>query len=123
MRTLGNIIWFLLSGIWSWFAWGTVGILLCLTIVGIPFGLQCFKIANFGLFPFGKEIDLSATTGSGSILFNLLWIIFFGWELALMHLFSAFLLCISIVGIPFAFQSFKLAVLSFLPFGARIRDL
>lgn len=121
MKTLGNIVWFLLAGLWSWLAWSIAGFLLCLTIIGIPFGLQCFKIAQFGLFPFGREIDLSSATGCGSFLWNILWFLFFGWELALLHLTSAFFLCISIVGIPFAFPCLKLAVLSLMPFGARIR--
>lgn len=118
MRILGNIIWFLLAGFWSWLAWSIAGLLLCITIVGIPFGLQCFKIGSFGLFPFGKRIE--AGTGLGSLLLNILWIIIFGWELALLHLTSAFFLCVSIIGIPFAFQSVKLAVISLFPFGAKI---
>lgn len=118
MKTVGNIIWFICSGFWAWLAWYLVGILLSITIVGIPFGLQCFKIGNFGLFPFGKRIE--AGTGLGSLLLNILWILLAGWELALMHLFAALVLCISIIGIPFAFQSVKLAVISLFPFGARI---
>ncbi|MGT2911276.1 YccF domain-containing protein [Streptococcus cameli] len=121
MKTIGNIIWFILAGLWSWIAWSMVGLLLCLSIVGIPFGMQCFKIANFGLFPFGRTIDNSTASGCGSLLLNIIWILLVGWELALMHLFSALLLCISIVGIPFAPQCIKLAMLSLMPFGARIR--
>lgn len=118
MKTIGNIIWFFCAGIWAWVAWYFVGILLSITIIGIPFGLQCFKIGNFGLFPFGKRIE--AGTGLGSLLLNILWILLAGWELALMHLFSAFLLCLTIIGIPFAIQSVKLATISLFPFGARI---
>lgn len=118
MKIIGNIIWFLLAGFWSWLAWTFVGIILCITFVGIPFGLQCFKIANFGLFPFGKQIEVGA--GLGSLLLNILWILFFGWELAIMHLTAALLLCISIIGIPFAFQSLKLSIISLFPFGAKI---
>lgn len=118
MKSLGNLIWFLFAGIWSWFTWSIVGIMLCLSIFGIPFGLQCFKIANFGLFPFGKEII--PTSRTGSLLLNLLWIIIFGWELFLVHLTSALLLCLTIIGIPFALQSLKLALLSLFPFGATI---
>ena len=118
MKTLGNIIWFLFGGLWSWFSWTFVGLLLCITVVGIPFGVQCFKIGNFGLFPFGKRIE--ASTNIGSLFLNLIWILIFGWELALLHLFSAFLLAITIIGIPFAIQSVKLAGISLFPFGAKI---
>lgn len=116
MRLLGNLIWFILAGFWSWLAWTCVGILFCMTIIGIPFGLQFFKIARFGLFPFGRNIVPSPRTSS--LLLNIIWIVFFGWELALGHLASAFLLCLSIIGIPFAIQSVKLAGLSLFPFGA-----
>ncbi|EFR44755.1 YccF domain-containing protein [Streptococcus pseudoporcinus] len=118
MKFLGNIIWFICSGFWAWLSWSIVGLLLCITVLGLPLGLQCFKIANFGLFPFGKEIiiDQSAT----SIVFNIIWIILVGWSLAVLHLTSAFLLCISIIGIPFAIQSLKLARISLFPFGAKI---
>ena len=118
MKTLGNIIWFLFAGLWSWLSWTFVGLLLCITVVGIPFGLQCFKIGNFGLFPFGKRIE--ASTSIGSLLLNIFWILIFGWELALLHLFSALLLAITVIGLPFALQSVKLAGISLFPFGAKI---
>lgn len=118
MKTVGNIIWFCFAGIWSWISWALAGAILCLTIIGIPFGLQCFKIGQFGLFPFGKEITPSNRTSS--LLLNILWILFFGWELAIMHLMTAVLLCLTIVGIPFALQALKLALISLFPFGATI---
>ena len=118
MKTLGNIIWFLFAGLWSWLSWTFVGLLLCITVIGIPFGIQCFKIGNFGLFPFGKRIE--ASTNIGSLFLNLIWILIFGWELALLHLFSAFLLAITIIGLPFAAQSVKMAGISLFPFGAKI---
>lgn len=118
MKTLGNIIWFIFAGFWAWLSWSLVGILLCITVIGIPFGLQCFKIGSFGLFPFGKQIESGGSLGS--LLLNIIWIILFGWELALMHLASALLLCITIIGIPFAFQAVKLAGISLFPFGAKI---
>lgn len=121
MRTIANMIWFIFSGFWAWLAWSFIGILLCLTIIGIPFGLQCFKIGNFGLFPFGKTIDTG--TGTDSLILNLLWMLICGWSLAVMHLTSALLLCISIIGIPFAGQCLKLALISLFPFGARINYL
>ncbi|CAM4148903.1 hypothetical protein AT575_01925 [Streptococcus penaeicida] len=118
MKFLGNIIWFLFSGLWAWLAWSLLGVLLCITIVFLPLGLQCFKIGNFGLFPFGKDIEIGQS--STSLLFNIIWIVLFGWSLVAMHLTSAFALCLTIVGIPFAIQSLKLAKLSLFPFGARI---
>ncbi|MFC3931411.1 YccF domain-containing protein [Streptococcus dentapri] len=121
MRLLGNLIWFLCSGLWSGLAWYAIGILLCLTIIGIPFGLQCFKIGSFGFFPFGKTIVPSSRFSN--LLFNLIWIFLFGWELALMHLVSSALLCLTIIGIPFALQSIKMAGISLLPFGVTITEI
>ncbi|MEQ9764710.1 YccF domain-containing protein [Streptococcus sp. ZJ151] len=118
MSFIGNVIWFLFAGLWAFIIWTIIGILLCLTIVGIPFGLQCFKIASFGLFPFGKEVILSSR--GTSLLLNLIWILLFGWELALLHLTSAFFLCITIIGIPFAKQCLKLTQISLFPFGITI---
>lgn len=118
MRTIGNIIWFCLAGFWSWLAWNVTGLLFCLTIIGIPVGLQFFKLAQFGLFPFGK--DVSPSPSSGHLFLNLLWILTFGWQLAMVHVGTAITLCISIIGIPFAMQSLKLAMLSLFPFGAEI---
>ena len=110
MRLLGNIVWFLCAGLLSFIGWSLAGIILCLTVILIPFGLQCFKIAGFGLFPFGKS----------SLIFNIIWILAIGWELAVIHLASAFLLCITIIGIPFALQSIKMAGISLFPFGITI---
>ncbi len=118
MTFIGNLIWFLCAGLWSWISWIIVGFFWCLTIVGFPIGLQCFKIAQFGLFPFGKDIQINET--GTSLLLNLIWILFGGWQLAMMHLISAALLALSIIGIPFAMQSVKLAKISLFPFGARI---
>lgn len=121
MRTLGNIIWFMAAGFWSWLVWVSTGLLLCITVIGIPFGIQCFKIANFGLFPFGKVITPSNRVSS--FLWNIIWILLFGWELFMIHIITAFILCITIIGIPFANQSFKLAMLSLFPFGVTIKKL
>lgn len=118
MRLLGNIVWFLCAGLLSFIGWSLAGIILCLTVILIPFGLQCFKIAGFGLFPFGKSISPSSNVSS--LIFNIIWILVIGWELAVIHLASAFLLCITIIGIPFALQSIKMAGISLLPFGITI---
>lgn len=118
MRLLGNIVWFLCAGLLSFIGWSLAGIILCLTVILIPFGLQCFKITGFGLFPFGKSISPSSNVSS--LIFNIIWILAIGWELAVIHLASAFLLCITIIGIPFALQSIKMAGISLFPFGITI---
>ncbi len=120
MKTLGNIIWLLLGGIILAVLWFVAGLVLCVTIIGIPFGIQCFKIAGLVLWPFGKDVDLGHF-GVGGLLFNILWLIFFGWEFALTHLILGLLFCLTIIGIPFGMQHFKLSKLGILPFGAQIR--
>ena len=120
MSFLGNIIWLIFGGIIGAIAWALAGLLWCLTIIGIPFGVQCFKIAAFVLWPFGKEIDVG-NFGAGGLIFNIIWIILFGWEFAIAHLIIGAVFCITVVGIPFGLQHFKLAMLGLIPFGARIR--
>ncbi len=119
MSVVGNIIWFVFGGLLASIGWVIAGLVLCITVIGIPFGIQCFKIAGLVLFPFGKEVTVG-NFGAGSLLLNILWIIFLGWELALSHFFLGLMFCITIVGIPFGLQHFKFARLSFLPFGAKI---
>ncbi|MBN4063044.1 YccF domain-containing protein [bacterium AH-315-E09] len=119
MKFLGNIIWFIFGGLFTAIEWFIVGLLLSITVIGIPFGLQCFKIACLVLWPFGKKVDLG-NFGVGGLLLNVLWILLAGWILALTHITIGFLFCITIVGIPFGLQHFKFARLSFLPFGAKI---
>jgi len=118
MRLLGNIIWFLFGGIWEGLAWSIVGILLCISIVGIPFGKQCFKFASLAFFPFGKQVQF----GGGTISFfaNLLWLIFGGIPLAIAATVNGLLFCLTIVGVPFGLQCFKIAKLALMPFGASI---
>jgi uncharacterized membrane protein YccF (DUF307 family) len=119
MGFLGNLIWLIFGGLISAISWFFVGCLWCITIIGIPVGRQCFKMAKLSLTPFGKDV-IREDTGFGSFLLNILWLLFGGLELAVMHLFTAGILAITIIGIPFAKQQFKLAVLSLVPFGARI---
>ena len=118
MRTLGNILWFLFGGLIGGLAWTLAGCIWCITIIGIPFGLQCFKFASLAFFPFGKDVVYGG--GSISFLANIIWLIFFGWEMALGNLIVGLLWCITIVGIPFGRQFFKLARLSLMPFGASV---
>lgn len=118
MSILGNILWFVFGGAISGLSWCLAGVLWCISIVGIPVGLQCFKIAGLTFFPFGKEVVYGG--GAGSLLLNVLWIILSGLPLALEHLVFGAILCVTIVGIPFGLQQFKLAKLALMPFGAAV---
>ncbi len=120
MTTLGNFLWFILCGLWLGLAWILCGLLLCCTIVLIPAGLQCFKIAQLAFLPFGKDIEYSG--GSVSLLVNLLWIVLFGWEIALSAALGGIVFSLTIIGLPFGRQCFKIAQLALMPFGANIRD-
>lgn len=119
MGCLGNLLWFLLGGAAGGISWGLAGCLWCISIVGIPVGLQCFKIAALSFFPFGKEVEYGG--GAGSFVLNLIWMIVSGLPLAVEHLFFGILLCITVIGIPFGVQHFKLAKLALMPFGAEVR--
>lgn len=119
MSCIGNIIWIILGGLVNSLVWLFWGVLWCLTIIGIPVGLQCFKMAKLQLAPFGKEVVSTNESGTNFIL-NILWIIFGGFSLCIANLISAVLLCISIIGIPFAIQSLKIAKLALMPFGKEV---
>ena len=119
LKTLGNFLWFVFGGFILWLEWAAAGLLLCISIIGIPAGIPCFKIAGVCAFPFKKEI-VRENFGFGSTLFNILWIVVFGWEIALTALCCGILWCITVVGIPFGKQFFKLAALSLFPFGAKV---
>jgi len=119
MKTIANIFWVLLGGLELALGWLLAGLLCCLTIVGIPFGKQCFKLAGFVLWPFGRQVEY-ATGGAVNFLLNLLWILLLGWELALGALVVGVVWCATIIGIPFGLQAFKFAKLAILPFGAKV---
>ncbi len=121
MRTLGNIIWFLFGGLICGFSWFLAGIIWCITIIGIPWGLQCFKFAAMSYVPFKKEIQYGG--GAPSLILNIIWLLISGIPLALEHLAFGVIFCITIVGIPFGMQFFKLAKLALMPFGAEIVDI
>lgn len=118
MGCLGNLIWFLCGGLWQGVSWTLEGVLWCVTIVGIPLGLQCFKFAGLAFFPFGKEICYGG--GMGSLLANLIWIVVSGLPLALSAAINGLLLCCTVIGIPFGLQCFKFARLALMPFGASV---
>ena len=117
MRLLGNILWILLGGLFIAIVWALVGLVLCITIIGIPLGLQCFKMATLTLTPFGKTVDYGG--GIGSTLVNIVWVILVGWWMALGYVAAGLVNCITIIGIPFGLQSFKMAKLALWPFGRR----
>lgn len=118
MNFLSNLIWLIFGGLTGAISWFLAGCLWCVTIIGIPVGLQCFKIAGLSLWPFGKQVVYS--NSSMSLLVNIIWLIVSGLPLAIGHFISGLLLCITIIGIPFGRQSFKLAQLALMPFGARV---
>lgn len=119
MSLLGNIIWFIFIGIWSGLGWIAAGLICCITIVGIPLGRQCFKMAGLSFCPFGKVVLYGG--GTMSFLVNVLWIVFLGWELALYYLITGVICCITILGIPLGQQCFKMAKLALMPFGASVQ--
>ncbi len=120
MKTLGNILWFVLVGFWAMLAWLTYALLLCLPIVTIPFARQCLKLARFSAWPFGREAVASPNASQFGAIGQVIWIIFAGIWLAITYLVGGILLCCTIVGIPFGLQSFKLAGLALAPFGKEI---
>lgn len=121
MNLIGNLIWLIFGGLAAAIGYIFGGFVLCLTIVGIPFGMQCFKIASLVLWPFGRQVvPTSRPVGCLSLLCNIIWIICGGLYTAVVHLVFAFLLAITIVGIPFARQHLKLMELSLMPFGKQV---
>ena len=117
MKTIGNIIWFLLIGLWTAIGYAFGGLICYITIIGIPLGKQLFKLAELVLLPFGKKALINP---SKHFIANIIWAILFGWEMFLGYVFAGLFFCITIIGIPFGKQCFKLAQVAFLPFGAKI---
>lgn len=124
MSLLLNILWFFLGGgVVIFLEYLLGGVLLCLTVVGIPFGLQCFKIAKLGLVPFGSdfvEVQKPAASGTLGLVFNLIWVVVAGIWIFLSHVALAIGLALTVIGIPFAYQHLKLAFLALFPFGKRV---
>ena len=123
MRTILNIIWLVLCGIWMAIAYAIAGLfcfLFFFLVITIPFGIAAFRIAGYVLWPFGRTIEQRRSAGIGSLIGNILWIVFLGWELALGHLITGVLLCLTIIGIPLGLANFKIIPISLLPLGVRI---
>lgn len=122
MGCLGNLIWLIFGGFFAALGYIIGGMGICLTIVGIPFGIQSIKLGVANLSPFGKELVASEeSTDTLHIVFNIIWAVLFGWEIAVIHLTSALILTITIIGIPFAKQHIKLIPLALFPFGQDLR--
>ena len=119
MRVIFNLIWIICGGLLSAIGWWITGLLWCITVVGIPVGIQCFKLSSISLNPFGKEVVYEG--GAMSFLLNVLWFIFGGFELALGNFLLGCLMCVTIIGIPFGKQFFKIAKAALAPFGATVR--
>ncbi|MBQ8331478.1 MAG: YccF domain-containing protein [Clostridia bacterium] len=119
MRTIGNILWLIFGGLISTLWWLLAGVLCCVTIVGIPLGKQCFKFARLTWSPFGKQVSYGG--GTVSLLANLVWLVFCGVPMAFVDCVMGFVLCVTVVGIPFGIQHFKFAKLDLMPFGASVR--
>ena len=117
MKFIGNLAWLILGGLIESLAWLFAGVMLCLTIVFIPFGIKCFKIAGLALAPFGKEVNV---TFDEHPIANTLWLICMGWQMAILYFLSGILFCLTIIFIPIGLQCFKMAKVSMLPFGAEI---
>jgi uncharacterized membrane protein YccF (DUF307 family) len=120
MRVILNVIWLVLCGIWLAIAYALAGLVAFVLIITIPFGIAAFRIANYVLWPFGRTIAPRESAGIGSLIGNVIWIILFGWWLAVGHLLTGIALCITIIGIPLGLANFKLIPISLLPLGVRI---
>ena len=122
MSFLGNLIWIVFGGLFLSLAYLLLGLVFCCTIVGIPVGVKAFKLAGLALCPFGRDIEpRGGSLGAGSIVLNVIWIICGGLEMAVAHFSLGIMFCITILGIPFGMQHFKLALLALLPFGNEVR--
>lgn len=117
MRVLLNVIWLVLSGLWLAIGYALAGVLACMLVITIPFGLQAFKLAGYSLWPFGRVVVHDPTAGGASTIGNVLWFLLFGWWLALGHIIAAVLCAITIIGLPFAVANIKLVPVALVPFG------
>ncbi|MFD0559258.1 uncharacterized membrane protein YccF (DUF307 family) [Stackebrandtia endophytica] len=120
MKTLLNVIWLVLSGFWMALGYVVAGIVCCILIITIPFGIASFRIAGYALWPFGRTVIRDPRAGVMSTIGNVIWLIVSGIWLAIGHVISGVALCITIIGIPLGIANFKMIPVSLLPLGARI---
>lgn len=119
MSFLGNVLWFIFGGWYTALSWLVLGLLWSITIIGFPLGKQCFKFAKLSACPFGKDVDYSASPDS--LILNIIWIILTGVPMAIEHFATGIVLCCTIIGIPFGLQHLKIAKLTLMPFGTKVR--
>lgn len=122
VKTLLNIVWFVFAGFWLWLASALAGVIMCLLIVTIPFGIASFRLGNFAVWPFGRTVIDKPTAGVGSAIGNVLWFILAGIWLAIAHVVTAVGLAITIIGIPFAWANLKMIPAALFPLGKQIVD-
>ncbi|MFH8403278.1 YccF domain-containing protein [Streptomyces sp. NPDC018019] len=120
MKLILNVIWLILSGLWMAIGYVFAGIICCVLIITIPFGIASFRIAGYALWPFGRTTVERRDAGAGSVIGNVIWVVFAGWWLALGHIVTGLLLCVTIIGIPFGIANFKMVPISLLPLGREI---
>jgi len=120
VRTIGNVLWSLLAGLWLAIAYVLAGIVACVLIVTIPFGIASFRLAGYVVWPFGRTVVVLRDAGFWSVIGNIVWILVVGWGLALAHLVAGALLCVTIIGIPFGIACWKMVPLALLPLGSRV---
>jgi uncharacterized membrane protein YccF (DUF307 family) len=120
MRLIGNVLWLVVAGLWLAIGYVVAGIVNCLTIIGIPFGIASFRLASYTLWPFGRTVVTRPTAGALSFLGNVLWFFLGGVWIALGHLLLGLLLCITIIGIPFGVACIKMSALALAPLGKAV---
>jgi uncharacterized membrane protein YccF (DUF307 family) len=120
MNLILNVIWFVLCGLWMAIGYAAAALICFVLIITIPFGIGALRIANYVLWPFGRTIEPRRTAGAGALIGNVIWILLFGWWLALGHLVTGVALCLTIIGIPLGIASFKIIPITLVPLGVRI---
>ena len=120
MRTVLNVVWLIFAGFWMAIGYALVGLVCFITIIGIPFGIACFRIANYCLWPFGRTIEVRRDAGAGSLIGNVIWLLLAGWWLALGHVAAGIAFCVTIIGIPLGLASFKVIPITLFPLGVEI---
>ncbi|MFD4673431.1 YccF domain-containing protein [Lentzea sp. NPDC058450] len=123
MRLILNVIWLVLAGFWMAVGYAVAGIICCILIITIPWGIASFRIANYALWPFGREVVDKPGAGAGSLLGNIIWIVVAGFWLAIGHIITGIALCVTIIGIPLGVANFKLVKVSLVPLGKEIIEL
>jgi uncharacterized membrane protein YccF (DUF307 family) len=120
VRTIGNVLWFLLAGVWLAIGYVVAGLIAFVLIITIPFGIAAFRLAGFVVWPFGRTAVWRREAGVWSVLGNVVWVLLLGWELALLHLVAGLVLCVTVIGIPFGIACWKMVPLALLPLGREV---